>query len=488
MVGGRLLVGLFLLRRWTRDARDVTCPEWLAAFERARGGADDRLRLMVSDSVPSPLSWGWRRPVILIDPDTLDEPEEADAILAHEMAHVARRDWLALMLTRIAATLFWFNPLVWLLEREIVQQAEEAADCEAARPCRAGPLRPDPADLGAERRPRAAGQFDRAQGQRARPPDPRDPRPAQPRAAAGLAWTAVAALALRRPSPRRSPRCSWSRPPGRPPPGSARRRRRAAPGAGRSATRPASPHAPDAPPAPPAPVADIPDIPDIPDVSSEVHAALAEVLPHIPEIVASAMASVDPEEIERRSHEALREAGPEIRRLSRPGPRAGAPRGPPRDRRRPAHRMARGRRGAGPAQAGARRRSRWHMRDARRAVAAVRPTIRVANGARRRRHGARRRRHGARRRRHGARRPAHGGAGAPAARPRLSRAADRPRARPRPQRHPSGADRGGRRHGRKAPRACAKAPARCARRPSAWATAAATEIPREKLPQGELGR
>ena len=32
-----------------------------------------------------------------------------------------------------AATLFWFNPLVWLLEREIVQQAEEAADCEAAK-------------------------------------------------------------------------------------------------------------------------------------------------------------------------------------------------------------------------------------------------------------------------------------------------------------------------------------------------------------------
>src|ERR1043165_6765944 len=37
------------------------------------------------------------------------------------------------MLTRLAATVFWFNPIVWLLEREIVQQAEEAADSEAAR-------------------------------------------------------------------------------------------------------------------------------------------------------------------------------------------------------------------------------------------------------------------------------------------------------------------------------------------------------------------
>jgi hypothetical protein len=36
------------------------------------------------------------------------------------------------MMSRLAATLFWFNPLVWMLEREVVQQAEEAADLEAA--------------------------------------------------------------------------------------------------------------------------------------------------------------------------------------------------------------------------------------------------------------------------------------------------------------------------------------------------------------------
>src|SRR6218665_1352062 len=80
MVGGRLLLGLFMLRRWTKGARDVTDPEWIAALGRVRGD-NDRVRLMVSDLVPSPLSWGWRRPVILIDPDTLDEPAEADAIL-----------------------------------------------------------------------------------------------------------------------------------------------------------------------------------------------------------------------------------------------------------------------------------------------------------------------------------------------------------------------------------------------------------------------
>src|SRR4051812_13248149 len=35
MVGGRLLAGLWTLRRWTRAARDVDSPEWLAALARA---------------------------------------------------------------------------------------------------------------------------------------------------------------------------------------------------------------------------------------------------------------------------------------------------------------------------------------------------------------------------------------------------------------------------------------------------------------------
>jgi beta-lactamase regulating signal transducer with metallopeptidase domain len=131
----RLVVGLATLSRWTRTAEPVTDPFWMAALDRARiaSGAPDNLRLMVADRVPGPLGWGFRKPVILIDHDTYAEPEEADAILAHEVAHVARRDWPALMLTRLVTALFWFNPLIWTLAREAIQQAEEAADAHAAR-------------------------------------------------------------------------------------------------------------------------------------------------------------------------------------------------------------------------------------------------------------------------------------------------------------------------------------------------------------------
>jgi len=131
----QLAVGLVTLDRWTRDAEPATDPHWLQALERARAatGAPDRLLLMVSDKVPGPLGWGYRKPVILIDYDSYAERVEADAILAHEVAHVARCDWPALMMTRLATALFWFNPLVWTLARESIQQAEEAADAHAAR-------------------------------------------------------------------------------------------------------------------------------------------------------------------------------------------------------------------------------------------------------------------------------------------------------------------------------------------------------------------
>jgi bla regulator protein blaR1 len=132
MVGGRLAAGLATLRRWTAQAREVGDPRWQGALARAAGDATPPVRLLVSDEAESPLSWGWRRPVILLDLDALAKPDDAEAILAHEMAHIARRDWLSLMASRVAVALFWFNPLVWWLDREIAQQAEEAADSHAA--------------------------------------------------------------------------------------------------------------------------------------------------------------------------------------------------------------------------------------------------------------------------------------------------------------------------------------------------------------------
>jgi beta-lactamase regulating signal transducer with metallopeptidase domain len=103
---------------------------WLSALARAqrRMGFKHGTALLTSDELNSPISWGLMRPVILLNSRAVEATGEAEAIIAHELAHVARLDWIKLLLARVATALFWFNPLVWLLAREAHQLREETAD------------------------------------------------------------------------------------------------------------------------------------------------------------------------------------------------------------------------------------------------------------------------------------------------------------------------------------------------------------------------
>ena len=128
-----LLLTLIALGRLTLlkiRAEVLVDAHWLQALARAqkRMGFKSGTALLTSDELRSPISWGLMRPVILLNTDAKDAREEAEAIIAHELAHVARLDWAKLLLSRVTVAIFWFNPLVWLLAREAHQLREEAAD------------------------------------------------------------------------------------------------------------------------------------------------------------------------------------------------------------------------------------------------------------------------------------------------------------------------------------------------------------------------
>ena len=108
----------------------IVQPSWLSALAHAqrRMGFKHGTALLVSEELSSPVSWGVLRPVILLSEDAVESPGDAEAIIAHELAHVARLDWLNLLVARIATAIFWFNPLVWMLARRGHQLREEAAD------------------------------------------------------------------------------------------------------------------------------------------------------------------------------------------------------------------------------------------------------------------------------------------------------------------------------------------------------------------------
>jgi beta-lactamase regulating signal transducer with metallopeptidase domain len=127
----RFGLGVLALARWTRNGDPVSDPAWTAPLARLGGARAPRL--LASSRVASPLSWGVPPGVVLIGAVQLRQPRDAEAVLAHELAHIRRRDWLFLALSRVAAALFWFNPLVWLLQGELARLSEEAADADALR-------------------------------------------------------------------------------------------------------------------------------------------------------------------------------------------------------------------------------------------------------------------------------------------------------------------------------------------------------------------
>lgn len=127
-----MAIGVWTLRRWTRSAEASRDPAWLAAIAGAPR-LRRPVRLRVSPHVASPISWGVMPAYILIGPDTAARPEQAEAVIAHELAHVRRFDWPVLIAARAVVALYWLNPLVWLLARELARQAELAADEEAVR-------------------------------------------------------------------------------------------------------------------------------------------------------------------------------------------------------------------------------------------------------------------------------------------------------------------------------------------------------------------
>jgi len=94
-----------------------------------------RIQLLLREHSPSPLAFGWLRPVILLPLAALAQlpPEALEAVLAHELAHIARGDYLANLLQSLLESILFFHPAVWWLSRQVRELREHACDDLAVR-------------------------------------------------------------------------------------------------------------------------------------------------------------------------------------------------------------------------------------------------------------------------------------------------------------------------------------------------------------------
>jgi len=123
---GRVRLGGIAATSWRLDDS-----VWSRLLEQERkyAGVGKPVLLFSSSVVSTPLTWGWRSPVVLLPEDAVDWPEQHRRIvLRHELAHVARADSLAQLLGGFVCALYWFHPLVWMAERRLRSECERACD------------------------------------------------------------------------------------------------------------------------------------------------------------------------------------------------------------------------------------------------------------------------------------------------------------------------------------------------------------------------
>jgi beta-lactamase regulating signal transducer with metallopeptidase domain len=135
----RFLGGLVIAQRLKRRETSPLLEQWqerLAVLCR-RLRVSRPVRLCESMLVEVPTVIGWLRPVILVPASALVglSAAQLEALLAHELGHIRRYDYLVNLLQTAVETLLFYHPAVWWLSSQIRQERENCCDDLAVATC-----------------------------------------------------------------------------------------------------------------------------------------------------------------------------------------------------------------------------------------------------------------------------------------------------------------------------------------------------------------
>lgn len=149
-IGGLWLLGVAALSLYTalglvraamlkRRGTELVHSAWVEALRdlQCRLRVSTPVRLCGSALAEAPAVIGWLRPYILLPVTALTGLSESQlrAILAHELAHIRRHDYLVNLLQTAVETLLFFHPAVWWVSRQIRQERENCCDDIAVAIC-----------------------------------------------------------------------------------------------------------------------------------------------------------------------------------------------------------------------------------------------------------------------------------------------------------------------------------------------------------------
>ena len=132
IVSLRLVGGMARLAWVSAHSEPLLEEDWIRAvleiskfFKIARP-----VRVLLCGNHPAmPLTWGIFRPVIILPAIAREWPQDRRRIvICHELAHIARGDWLFQMCAELARAFYWFHPFAWLAAGRLRQESEYACD------------------------------------------------------------------------------------------------------------------------------------------------------------------------------------------------------------------------------------------------------------------------------------------------------------------------------------------------------------------------
>ncbi len=138
-LGARTLGGWWLIRRLRHTAL-LPVPEPVQrCFDavRVRLGIRRNVEIYLSEKISGPMTVGVFRALVLVPLSAIAslDPEQLEVVLAHELAHVQRADYLWNLVQTLVETLFFFHPAVWWIGGKLRQQRELCCDDVAIASC-----------------------------------------------------------------------------------------------------------------------------------------------------------------------------------------------------------------------------------------------------------------------------------------------------------------------------------------------------------------
>jgi len=133
------MVGWLGAQRLKWRSKRATAEIWQQRLSALASHLQVRRTVRLYESVVArvPALIGWIRPVILVPAGALINlsAEELEAVLAHELAHIRRHDYLVNLLQTVVETLFFYHPAVWWINRNIRSEREDCCDDLAVELC-----------------------------------------------------------------------------------------------------------------------------------------------------------------------------------------------------------------------------------------------------------------------------------------------------------------------------------------------------------------